>query len=114
MCVRPADAKRADPGPARCMVGVPRAQSGVDIKGAVGEISFRLWFCKIQARRQRLVFQGQDGLKQPRHSGRLAEVPDVSLNGADGAVASLLGVPAKSLRHGRYLDLIAERRARPV
>ncbi len=111
-----ADAQRVDGRPARR--GSPAGHGRHSVltkKGVFGEVDGRVGAAEMEARRQRLVLQGQGRLDQPGHAGGRLQVAEVGLHRADGAELLVFGVPRrKALVSAEDLHRVAHRRGRAV
>src|SRR5690348_7912393 len=99
MRVGPADAEGADPGTPRSSLALPVDTGSVDIERAVCEIDLWVGGAKMQARRDLLVLERQNGLDQARNACRGIQVADIGLYRSDGNCRSrlLFGSSLKSL-----------------
>ncbi len=89
MDIGTAQAERTDASPARPVtVGFPRGEAGVDVKGAVGQVNFRVGRVKVEAGRDKLVVQGQSCFDQARDAGSAVEVAEVADSFQPSAVNS--------------------------
>ncbi|SCE29377.1 hypothetical protein GA0115253_1041510 [Streptomyces sp. Termitarium-T10T-6] len=92
----------------------PGAQFRVDEEGGGVEVDARVGALEVQAGHQRPVVQLQHGLDETGDARGRFEMPDVRLDGADGAEPRVRRVPSERPAERRDLDGITDVGARAV
>src|SRR5579885_2236631 len=101
-------AQRVYSGPPWLISARPGGQAGVDIKRAAGEIDGRIGRFKVQARGYLAVLERLNDLDQARNASRTIHMPDIGLDGANGAEIGTLGLAAERFGQGSNFDGIAQ------
>ena len=89
-------------------MALPRAQLRVHIEGTCFQAHLRTGVLEVEAGRQLLMLQGQGRLDQAGHARGAIQVPDIGLDGANGAKLALVRLQAKGFLHGGEFDRIAQ------
>ena len=114
MGVGAAEAERADTGKSPAAVFGPVGELGLDEKRHVAERDMWIGLDEVQAGGDLAVLDGQRHLDQRGDPRRGLAMPDVGLDGTDGAAFSLGSVTRKGCFQRIGFDHVAQERARPV
>lgn len=111
MGIGAANAERIDTGAARQTLGFPVAQRRIHKKRAVGKVDLRVGLLEMQAGRQLVVMQTEDGFNEADDARGDVEMADVGFDGAKGAKLRATSAAAKRLGQCSNFDGVAQFRA---
>src|SRR5258708_3084384 len=100
--------KSVDSGKTGNTIGLPRRKGCIDVKRAVFKVDSRIRSLEVQAGRDQPVFEGHNGLDEPRNTGSSIQVADIGFHRTHSAEAFRLRSSSKRLSEGGYFNGITQ------
>src|ERR1700722_13339606 len=114
VCVRPANAERADARSSRCSVALPLRKFRIHVKRTAFEIELRIRLFEVESRRKHSIADNMRSVNQSRYARGDIEMAYVRLRHTHRAEMFSRSMRAKRLRQRSEFDGIAERRSGSV